>query len=158
MATSDFEMIVTPEAAGTRVNLRGLITEKVELSADPIPAGQHVLIDVGEVTHLNSLGVRSWILFLDAVCAKSASVTLDRISPIMVFTASMISTFLSRAKVRSYESPWVCDQCDHATTLVHSVQDELPTNIACPKCKSAMEFDSDIDSYQTFKFLAQQQV
>lgn len=151
-------MTIIPEASGIRVNLRGVITEAVELNADGIPAGRPVLIDAGEIRHMNSLGVRNWILFLDAICAKAPSVALDRITPIMVFTASMISTFLSRATVRSYASPWACDECDHAATLLHGVQDELPVSIPCAKCQSPMAFDSDLDSYQTFRYLAQQQV
>lgn len=139
------------------VHLTGMITESVDLEPSAIPAGRPVVIDTAGVDHMNSLGVRNWIRFIEALCRQSASVSLDNLSPMMVFQASMISTFLGGATVRSFQSPWVCDECDHSTVLAHQLQEPIPESIACPKCKSSMEFDSDLDSYQSFRYLASQQ-
>lgn len=138
------------------VKMVGMITESVDLDPSKIPAGGAVIIDTAQVNHMNSLGVRNWILFMEAVSERSQSVSLDNLSPMMVFQASMISTFLGSAKVRTFQTPWVCDECDHATVLTHELQEAIPESIPCPKCKSPMEFDSDLDSYQSFRYLASQ--
>lgn len=153
---ADFSMTVSVAQGVATVTMSGMITESVDLDANKIAPGQPVVIDTARVNHMNSLGVRNWILFMEAVCQRAQSVSLDNLSPMMVFQASMISTFLGGAKVRTFQSPWVCEECDHMTVLTHGLQEAIPETIACPKCKSAMEFDSDLDSYQSFRFQASQ--
>lgn len=155
--SNEFAMKVKQGKDAIEVNLRGKITEIVELDASQIPAGRPILIDAGGVSNLNSLGVRNWVRFLDTLCAKSPQVALARFSPMLVFQASMISTFLSRARVVSFLSPWYCAECENTLEIEHGLQDELPHSVPCPKCKSPMEFDSDLDSYQTFRHMAAQQ-
>lgn len=150
-------MSISAVQGATRVTMAGMITERVDLSTDKIPRGQPVIIDTAQVNHMNSLGVRNWIRFIGEVCKLSQRVTLENLSPMMVFQASMISTFLGGAQVGSYQSPWVCEECDHMTVLTHQLQEPIPESLACRKCKSPMEFDSDVDSYQTFRQLAAQQ-
>jgi hypothetical protein len=154
---NEFSMSVKQGKEAIRVLLRGKITEIVELDAGQVPGGRPIVIDAGGVTNLNSLGVRNWVRFLDALCAKSPNVVLQRFSPMLVFQASMISIFLSRARVMSFLSPWCCVECDHTLELEHAINDEIPQSVPCPKCKSPMEFDSDLDAYQTFRQLATQQ-
>ena len=155
---AEFSMTVSAAQGATRVKMAGVITESVDLDADKIPTGMPVLIDTAQINHMNSLGVRNWILFMEALCARTPSVSLENLSPMMVFQASMISTFLGGAKVRTYQSPWVCEECDHMTVMTHQLQDAIPETIACSKCKAPMEFDSDLDSYQSFRYQAAQQV
>lgn len=150
-------MKVAAEPGAVRIRMKGIITERVELDTSQVPPGQPLVIDAGEITHLNSLGVRNWIEFVDQLCRRAPQVMLERLSPMMVFQASMISTFLGRAQVVSYLSPWVCEACDHMLLQAHGIHEELPENIACPKCKkAAMELDSDADAYRTFRYLALQ--
>ena len=151
-------MTVTARAGASHVALEGIISERVEFDTSKIPAGQPVVVDTAKVEHMNSLGVRNWIRFITALCAQAPSVTLEKLSPIMVFQASMISTFLGSARVNSYQTPWVCEDCDRLEIQTHSLQEDIPESVPCPKCKtSGMEFDSDPDSYQTFRYLATQQ-
>ena len=145
-------MTVSAAQGATMVKMAGVITESVDLDASKIPAGRPVVIDASQVNHMNSLGVRNWILFIEALCEQAPSVTLENLSPMMVFQASMISTFLGRAQVRSYQSPWICEECDHMAVMTHQLQEAIPEAIPCSKCKSPMEFDSDLDSYQSFRY------
>lgn len=147
-------MKVTSGQGVTELHLRGMISEIVELDASKAPPGRPVVMDVGEIKNMNSLGIRNWVRFLDALCDKAPQVVIRRLSPMLVFQASMISTFLSRARVESFLSPWCCVECEHTVELLHRLEEDIPQSIPCPKCKSSMEFDSDFDSYQTFRTLA----
>jgi len=131
--------------------MRGVISERIELDAHRVPPGRPVFLDTGDVRNINSLGVRNWIRLLDALCQKAPEVAIRRLSPVLVLQASMITTFLSQARVESFLVPWCCVQCDHMMDTVHAIDDELPATRKCPKCAGAMELDSDRDAYLAFR-------
>lgn len=133
------------------IALSGIIDETAELSPGAVPRGAPVIIDVGGIENINSLGVRNWVQFIDGLCAQSPTVIIRKLSPPLVTQASMISNFLGRATVESFFTPWFCNQCDSDYFELHAIDATVPPAIGCPKCQSAMDLDCDRESYLEFR-------
>ncbi|HET6612861.1 MAG TPA: hypothetical protein VFG83_12765 [Kofleriaceae bacterium] len=133
------------------MTLAGIIDETADLSPAVAPPGAPVIIDAGAVENINSLGVRGWVHFIDALCAQSPTVILRRLSPVLVIQASMISNFLGTAAVESFFTPWFCNQCDNDYSELYAIDAVIPQAVTCPRCQSAMVLDGDRDSYLGFR-------
>jgi anti-anti-sigma regulatory factor/Zn ribbon nucleic-acid-binding protein len=145
----DFAMDVRESAQGIEIRPRGTIDETSALGA-PRTGGRPVAIDCAEIHRMNSMGVAAWCRFI-AELTSQGPVLLRRLSPMMVTQASMISSFVGRAQVESFISPWVCPKCDHGLELDHAYRDEVPQSTGCPKCGTAMELDWDRDAFLEFR-------
>jgi anti-anti-sigma regulatory factor len=149
VSNPDFTMTAKQGPNGLVLTLSGTITEETELTA-PATGGQPVVLDVEGVRRMNSMGVSAWIKFVAALTAQSP-VVVRRMSPMLVTQASMITSFVGRATVESFLSPWVCPSCDHTLEQLHGYQDPLPESMPCPTCGTAMELDWDRDAYLAFR-------
>src|SRR5262245_26932535 len=107
----DLQMHVTPGASSIDVKLRGAITERAILDVSQIPGGKPVILDIGEVRLINSLGVRVWLAFINELCAKAPDVSIVRMTPMMALNATTISVFLARARLDSFMAPFECPKC-----------------------------------------------
>ena len=140
------------------VALRGEIDEKSVF--DPLV---HELkdggaLDLSGVDRINSVGVRSWLTFVQALDGNGKRVSLLACSVPVVHQLNMISRFAGDAKVASIHAPFLCPECESSSTrLVDTtnadVDAQLSAGVACPKCGAAMEFDDVPASY--FAFLRQ---
>lgn len=151
----EFEQVIADNGSSAEVTLRGAISERVELSTS-VPKGVPIFIDAGAVTKINSLGVRTWIRFLEALCANTPDVIIRRMSPVLVLQASMIGAFMSRTRVESFLSPWCCTSCSSSHQMLHGIHDEIPESMSCKQCGASMEFDSDPDMYEAFKQMCEE--
>ena len=136
--TGRFKMKVSGDAP-VMIQMSGPITEMAHLDPAGIPAADLIVIDVGEVPTINSLGVRDWMRFVAGLRARS--VEIHRLGPLFVLHASTIRDFLGRARVVSAIYPWECPSCGHYTDQVM----KLPVRLAplsCPKCGAEMVLDS----------------
>lgn len=150
MADPDFRMEVRTGPAVTELVLRGTISERTELAL-PEQIGAQVVVDASGVERINSMGVRTWISFIDRLTALGVPVTVRRLSPVLVIQASMISAFLGRAQIESFLAPYYCPGCDGSFEQPFGISDPVPDALACPKCGAAMELDADRDAYLAFR-------
>lgn len=132
------------------VTVEGNIDEESQMEP-PDVRGRRVVINPQGVESINSMGVRGWIQMMDRLTAQASEVVVVNLPPVMVTQASMITTFLGRARVESFLSPWYCPSCENTVDQLHGYADELPRNIACPKCRQPMELDWDRDAYLAFR-------
>jgi anti-anti-sigma regulatory factor len=148
-STSNLSVQETPE--GVVVTVKGMISERSELTPPNVAPGQRVIIDPAGVNHINSLGVRIWIDFVDSLCGRTQEVVIRQLSPALVLQASMISSFLGCARVETFVTPWVCGNCDAEAQKVQDIASPIPDSLPCTKCGGAMELDSDPEAYLAFR-------
>lgn len=146
----DFQMSVRSGPAVTELHLRGHITERTTLAL-PEQIGGHVVIDTSGVQRINSMGVRTWLGFIDRLTSLGVPVTVRNLSPVLVIQASMISRFLGGAQIESFLAPYCCLSCDHFLEQSFGAGDPVPDALACPKCGAAMELDADKGAYLAFR-------
>lgn len=148
--TEDFALQVTEGPGEMLVTVAGVVSEGSRFEL-PDPRGRRVIIDARGVERMNSLGVRNWIDFIEQLQTRSPDIVIRRLPPVMVWQASMITTFVGRSRIESFLSPWYCAHCDTNIEQLHGYFDEVPHSIACPTCRSPMELDWDREAYLAFR-------
>lgn len=148
----------TAVASPGRLVLAGKIDERAGVAdlANTVPPGR-LAVDLAEVTYINSLGVRDWVMFLRRLAARGVAVTLERCADVMVLQMNMITDARGQATVQSFFAPFACDGCGwEGAALV--VTDEVGAVVAqgktpetdCPECGQKARFGDFVDRYFLF--------
>ena len=133
----------------TWVALSGNINETTSFTALANLPGP-LVIDLAELSRINSIGVRHWMDFVRAREQAGVELTFERCSPIMVGQMSMITHFMGvRSRVKSVHVPYACPSCkhEHLQVLEAARGTQVERALACPKCGSAMELDDLAETY-----------
>jgi hypothetical protein len=133
----------------TRVALSGNINERADLT--PLEKLPHPLvIDLGGLQRINSIGVRNWMNFVRARESAGAELTFERLPPIMVGQMAMITRFMgARSRVKSVLVPYACPSChhEHLQLLEVAPNARIEPQMPCPKCATVMELDEVVETY-----------
>jgi len=140
-----------PRAGATWIALAGNLDEGADFSSVKQLPGSLVL-DLGEIGRVNSLGVRNWIHFVRDYEAAGAALTFERCAPMMVQQMSMITNFMgTRSHVKSLLAPYVCMSCHHELLDLVEIAQGAPIAVQqtrpCPKCNATMELDELLETY-----------
>jgi hypothetical protein len=116
-----------------------------------------LIIDLGGLTALNSLGCRKWVLWIKEITSKNGGF-LRNCSPNVINQINVLSGFVPELmKVESFYVPYACEKCGHEERILLtrgqefgpkkiSVADKMP----CHKCGGTMEMDVVKDRYFNF--------
>jgi hypothetical protein len=133
----------------TRAALSGVINEAADLT--PLEKLPHPLVlDLGGLQRINSIGVRNWMNFVRAREGAGADLTYERCPPIMVGQMSMITRFMgARSRVSSVLVPYSCPACRHEEVRLLAIAPgaRVERQLACPKCGAAMDLDEVVETY-----------
>lgn len=138
----------------TTVELYGDIDDGVEFGELASQLSGVVVLQLGEVGRLNSVGVREWIDFVNRL-DRVTELVFSHCSPAIVGQMSAISTFRGPASIRSFYAPYVCSACDAEHTKLVDVQTQRPhpdrpPRFPCPDCGEPMELDDLPERYLAF--------
>src|SRR5688572_23269192 len=90
----------------SRVVLSGEITEDADFSPLLLPT-KKLVIDLSQVTRINSSGLREWIEFVRSSNRAEVQLVLERCAPIVVTQLNMIWNFAGKdGQVRSVYAPY----------------------------------------------------
>jgi len=144
------QMRVAVKGNETVITLEGIINEFSNLDVSGIAQGTPVVLDTGGVVNINSLGVRSWLIFIEALCKRASRVVIRRLAAVLVVQTAAIRRFLGTATVASYLAPWECPACERTIDILQDsgVHPPVPH---CPKCGAAMVLDDLPDWYLGFQ-------
>src|SRR5690242_20174052 len=76
-----------------------------------------LVLDLGGVTFINSLGVRDWIRMQASAQKAGVSVGLRRVAEPLVHQLNMIVATRGNATVSSFFAPYACDACGREDSL-----------------------------------------
>lgn len=112
-----------------------------------------LIIDLFELTFMNSLGIRTWVNWIKTVRAEKG-ITIKRCSPPFVKQLSILHSFIPfDVTVESICVPYYCEECDREEVRLIQVGagfDTLPAEIICIICHGEMSMDVVKETY--FKF------
>lgn len=148
---------IEPTPTGSLVTLAGQVDDQSTLSAMAAELAGDVVIDLGGVRFINSIGVREWIGLLAGLEARGAKVTLRACSEPMVHQMNMVMEARGGAAIESFHVPYVCDACGGSASLILQVaahaaalaSRQVPTQ-RCPDCGGTMQFDDFPNRYLLF--------
>lgn len=149
---------MTIDAQGDALVISGAIDEAAALHelVGRAQAGRLVL-DLANVTFINSLGVRDWIRMQAAAQRAGLAVELRRVSEPLVHQLNMIIATRGTAAVTSFFAPYACDACGREESLLIDAVANLPgltrlepPPMTCPECGAPMAFNDFPERYFSF--------
>ena len=141
-----------------QIKLAGSIDETAKL-VDLLShaRGGRLVLDLAEVSFINSLGVRDLIRMQAAARDAGIQVELRRVSEPIVHQLNMIVATRGSSQVTSFFAPYACDACGREESLLidavaHGKQlaQLLPPPQTCPECGAAMAFNDFPERYFSF--------
>jgi anti-anti-sigma regulatory factor len=132
--------------------LRGQIDDDADLASLGDSLHRPVVVDLEAVDFINSLGVRTWVVFLEGLRARGVAVALRRVSEAMIDQMNMIMEARCHATIESFYAPYACPACGLETrgllevgVYAPALRRHAPPRLPCPSCGGDMVFD-DIPS------------
>ncbi len=154
---------VEVQATGPTLNLKfiGSISETSKFPEMSLEKITEISLDFGDVTYINSAGVRHWIKWMWHFEKEKdgLSFSIRRCSPRIVRQIHAINSFVPKStSITSFLIPYECDNCSHSFEKLFNVEPSFKTNLAtlkavlnetvlCPKCGSKMELDAIPEDY-----------
>ncbi|MBK9031634.1 MAG: hypothetical protein IPL61_09915 [Myxococcales bacterium] len=137
---------VSGDATRRRLALRGRLDELTTLVEHvPTWAAREVVVDSGELGFINSIGIREWMHFLDALARAGAAIVHERCSEPLVEQMCFIPAVRGGGAVRSFFAPYLCPHCAHEASILIEVEAHRATLSAlqappatCPSCDEPM--------------------
>lgn len=145
-------MRCTVDEGGHRFRLHGAITEESRFDDILEQLPESFVLDLGEVTRINSSGVRKWLDFVRAL-GPLRSVDLDRCPVAFVSQLNMIAGMAGAARVRSVFVPLVCPACELTSediVAVEAASGDLLSARTCTTCGAELELDVEPSQYFAF--------
>ncbi len=119
--------------------------------------GGRLVLDLGGITFINSLGVRDWIRMQAKATEHRLQLELHRVAEVLVHQLNMIVATRGTARVASFFAPYACDACGREESLLldtvaHGPQlaQLQPPPMTCPECGAQMAFNDFPERYFSF--------
>lgn len=143
--------------------LTGNLNENAEFPQLDVNGVREVVLDLSGIKMLNSVGLRSWLLWIKTFAQKTGLVFVNCPRHV-VDQMNILDGFLpTHARVDSFFVPYFCESCDATESiLARRGQDfmegtadtregvTLPDERPCPHCQKPMEMDVLRDRYFSF--------
>lgn len=158
-------LVINQEDEGDRLKLTfvGDINENADFSTVNLGAAKELVLDMGGIRMLNSVGLRSWLLWIKSF-ANNCSLVFTNCPRHVVDQMNILDGFLPlSARVETFFVPYYCENCDKTENiLAHRGKDfmeatvdtkegvSVPDEAPCPVCNQAMEIDILKDRYFSF--------
>lgn len=147
------------------VEMMGSIGDTTPLFTLPLVGIQDLILDMTNVSSINSIGVKYWILWTVRI-PKDCHVQLVNCPFVIVSQASTVLGFTTpNMKIESLRAPYACDGCGMGEirllkrgldyeymTPEAPARMSIPQEFPCPKCSKG-KLEPDFFAEKTFKFL-----
>jgi hypothetical protein len=138
----------------TAVELHGEITDDASFAELAAGLSGFVVLQLGEVTRLSSVGVREWIDFVSGL-DRVSELVFSHCSTAVVGQLNTVSSFRGAAAIRSFYAPFRCEPCDRDELRLIDVQTHRPAvdrvpRFPCVDCGASMKLDDLPGRYLAF--------
>jgi anti-anti-sigma regulatory factor len=155
MSRKPFSWKVESQADCTWVGLSGEITETSDFTPLMAQLSNVTVMDLAEVSRINSSGIRQWINFITNFTRSGSQIILQRCSPPVVAQLNMSTDFARGTSVRSVLAPYYCLACKREYTREITLDELAPQKLLepmmCANCGSACELDDLPDYFLSFQ-------
>lgn len=140
--------------------LAGELTEDLQLPSADLTGVHKLYVDTGDLTYINSLGMRNWIYWTADLKHKVHTVVFQRLSNALVRQMVQLGSLLpEECRVSSVFVPLYCDACDRAEIKLFDFSKDFGKSleiseiaqvlgqVPCPSCGATMEVDGNPDAY-----------
>jgi hypothetical protein len=144
------------------VSLSGVIDEHNGLTqiTAQLADAEGLLIFLGGIRRINSVGVRDWVLWLNPLRKRYKTLTLVDCPTAIMNEINLVKNFAQGMIVTTFEAPYYCDRCDtesgHTLDARDMVRDTVRTAPKFPCSKPACDNGLDDDPESYFAFLEDQ--
>lgn len=135
--------------------LKGDINESVDLKELLRFDSKGLDLYCSGVRSINSVGVRSWVLFFNSARKQGKEIRFMEFSPALTLQAAQINNFALKSELVSIEVPFLCSKCENEEEVLFEVENgkELKTWLEsqkCSKCGQKTDFDEIQEEYFNF--------
>jgi anti-anti-sigma regulatory factor len=149
---------ISIEPEGDVLVIKGAIDESADLTRLlERAAGRRLVLDLGGVTFINSLGVRDWIRMQAGAQRAGIAVELRRVVEPLIHQLNMIIATRGAARVTSFFAPYACDGCGREDSLLidavahaQGLAQLEPPAMTCAECGARMAFNDFPERYFSF--------
>lgn len=140
---------------GNVIKLSGTLDEEADLDATVGSVTGNVTFHCGEVTRINSVGVKTWIKYFTEISKSGAKFTFEELSPALVEQAGLIKNFTCGGPIQSFLAPYHCASCKQTVNIgfksagMKADDSSLPPK-KCPNCGGEAVFDDIAEEYLSF--------
>lgn len=156
MGSEKLKVFVTTKGSLDYVRLAGVIDEDNNLmSVLPRLTREVVVVGLREVSRINSLGVRDWVNWMNALDAAGKRVVMHECSTAVVSQINLVANFAGKSHIESFLAPYFCSTCDAdrlrliQTRRLSGDPPRAPRAL-CDQCDSLMALDEVEESYFSF--------
>jgi hypothetical protein len=150
--------MLTYAQRGDKLAIEGAIDDKADVLGLMAHAKAGTLVlDLGGIRFINSLGVREWIRLQQAAAAAGVKIELYRVAVVMVHQLNIVPATRGTAVIHSFFAPYVCEECDAEHDMVldqrlheDAIGKRTPPPMNCPECRHAMVFRDPPEIYLSF--------
>ncbi len=149
---------MSSEVRGDQLFLEGVIDENANL-LDLVGRARNnkLILDLGGITFINSIGVREWIRMQQAAGKIGVAIELRRVCEPLVHQLNIVPATRGVSMVTSFFAPYECENCDsevevvldvrlHGAALAKMQAPPMP----CPDCRKPLVFTAPPELYFTF--------
>lgn len=142
---------IHPQGDNIQLRLAGALDESALLPAFPEGVAGRLIVDLENVTMINSMGIKKWVDWTKTIRANGG-MRLIKCSPAAVTQINILHGFLpAGAAVESFFVPYHCDHCGHEEAFLWTVGSALPEDSrSCPACHDMMDIDIIRERYFSF--------
>ncbi|TNF23517.1 MAG: hypothetical protein EP329_27405 [Deltaproteobacteria bacterium] len=134
----------------TALRLDGVIDEHNGLAGlTPAlgPKTDTLLLDLGGVRRINSVGVRDWVVWLKSQRERYRHVVLFDCPPAIMNEVNLVRNFAEGALITTFRAPYYCDRCgqesvqtlDAPAMIAQDVRKAPPFPCGKPACANALD-------------------
>lgn len=139
------------------LKLAGSIDEEMALAELKVGQYEAIVIDVGGINFINSVGSREWVKWMKEV-GRGSKLSFINCPKIFIDQTNMIEGFVPpNASIDSFLVPYFCNACEtqtpktFATADIRGKSDKVPEFTVCSGCGKKAEIDVIPSTF--FKFL-----
>jgi len=151
------------EGDTTRLIFKGDLDENADFSSVNLGVVKNLVFDMGALRILNSIGIRSWLLWIKKFI-NGCNLVFVNCPHHVICQMNILHGFLPfSARVESFYIPYYCKSCDKRENILAtrgkdfmeatadtkegiSISDEM----LCPVCQQTMEIDVSKDNHFNF--------
>ena len=145
---------ISKEDVSTVVTISGVVDESAHFDSSEIPDKSSLVLDFDGLTGINSLGIRTWVRFVNELLEKGCNFKFRNCRSIIIDQVNMVADFAPKGTIfESFYAPFSCDDCNSDVELLFTEKNILENDYSAPKCTTCneeMEMDALEDEYFIF--------